>query len=319
MAPRKAEPEKAVEEEQPDLLQQQVEKEEPEKEEVIKVESAEEPEPQEQEDAAEALRKRLEEVTRSEELYRQRAEASDRAREEAIKTAREREAEASRFRQEAHQSQLAESTSAIAQSKAEADKAQADYESAVSIGDTKAQAEAQRRMLRAEAAVMRWEEIKGQIEERTKEVEAKPVKEEPQQGQLPQLAMDWIRAHPEYLQDQRKNAQLNFLHHEAIAAGHTAYTQPYIDWIEQELGLKRKPEERRQEAAPERQRTPVSAPVNREDAPSLGGTRSETSIVRLTAAQREAAKTAGIPEAEYAKQLKKIIDQKANGTFGGQQ
>jgi hypothetical protein len=60
----------------------------------------------------------------------------------------------------------------------------------------------------------------------------------------------------------------------------------------------------------------VSAPVSRETA-STGYNRDTPRTVRLSVAQREAARYAGISEREYAEQLLKLREEKANGRYGG--
>jgi hypothetical protein len=58
----------------------------------------------------------------------------------------------------------------------------------------------------------------------------------------------------------------------------------------------------------------VSAPVSRE-APSTPNNDRSSSQVKLTPAQREYAKIAGVSEKVYAEQLQKINKMKANGSY----
>ena len=67
---------------------------------------------------------------------------------------------------------------------------------------------------------------------------------------------------------------------------------------------------------PEERSSIVSAPVSR-DIPSSNGTR-QSGVVKLTPAQREAAKVAGITETEYAKQYARLLEEKANGNYRDQ-
>jgi hypothetical protein len=65
---------------------------------------------------------------------------------------------------------------------------------------------------------------------------------------------------------------------------------------------------------PQQRTSIVSAPVSR-DVPS-GTTPRKNGKITLTAEQRESARISGITEAEYAKQLEKYREMKANGTYG---
>ena len=68
----------------------------------------------------------------------------------------------------------------------------------------------------------------------------------------------------------------------------------------------------------EQQRTNiVSAPVSRE-VPSGGGTRQNGKIT-LTKEQQEAARISGVTETEYARNLVKMNEAKANGQYTGGQ
>ena len=60
----------------------------------------------------------------------------------------------------------------------------------------------------------------------------------------------------------------------------------------------------------------MSAPVTRQ-APGSSGN-SNSGRITLTLAQKEAAKTAGITEVEYAKGVQRLAQEKANGNYGGQ-
>jgi len=81
----------------------------------------------------------------------------------------------------------------------------------------------------------------------------------------------------------------------------------------------RQQQQEEQEERPQQnqQRTSiVSAPVSREGS-NTNGTRSTPSQIRLTTAQRDAAKSAGVTEKVYAEQLQKLNEMKANGSYTG--
>ena len=275
-----------------------------------------------EEDSALALQKQLDELKKSEEIQRNRAEQANLDRDEALRRAREREVEINRFQKEAETSQFDAISSGLTAANAEAEKAQLDIENAISIGDTRAQAEAYRKLARAETNIARLEDGKVAIESRRTEEAARPQQSTDPVGNsdLPDNAKTWLRDHPEYMSDRRKNARIQSLHYDVIDEGHRAFSTEYFQSLEEHLGMRNRPAPVVREEEPQQQtqqRTSiVSAPVSREAPTSTSGTRSPS---RLTVAQRDAAKTAGVTETEYAKQLQRLNEMKANGTYGDRQ
>lgn len=277
-----------------------------------------------EEDAALALQKQLEDLKKSEEIQRTQREQAIRERDEALKRAQEREIEASASRKEAEDSQFDAVSSALAAATAEAEKAQQDIESALNLGDTKAQAEAYRRLSRAETNVARLEDGKSEIEARRKEA----PKESPAASKtvdpldktsLPDAAKSWLRSHPDYLSDPRKNSKIQALHWDVIDEGHAPFSTAYFDSMEQHLGLREAPKRVEQEQPRTQERTNlVSAPVSRE-VPSGGQQRQQGGKINLTVEQQEFARIAGVTDAEYARNLKKLNEAKANGQYTGGQ
>lgn len=263
-------------------------------------------------DATDALQKQIEDLKKSEQIQRDRAEQMAREREEARREAERRATELDKFQKEASQSKLDAIGNAIAAAQAEADAAQRDITAAAEIGDFKAQSEAYRKLAKAEANLARLEDGKVALEEAAK---AEPVKEKPavsedpiERTNLPDTAKTWLRAHPDYLTDPRKNAKIQSLHWDIVDEGHAPFSDAYFESMEQHLGLRAKPDV---EVEPQERKPVVSAPVSRQVPNSQGQRR--TGEIRLTPAQREIAKMAGITEAEYAKQLQRLDEAKANG------
>ena len=295
----------------------------------IEVVPAEEPEVPVAEDPSLVLQKQIADLKRSEEIQRTRADNAARDRDVALQRANEREVEINRFRNEAQESQYDSVVSALSAANAEAEKAQLDIENALASGDFRAQAEATRRLTKAENNISKLEDGKYEIENRVRE--SKNVKAEPVQkvapndpvenSTLPPVAKNWLRAHPEYMNDPRKNTKLQALHWDVIDEGHEQFSPAYFESVERHLGLRESapvPVAVQQRQPDPQQRTSlVSAPVSRE-APTGSSTRT-ASQVRLTANQREAAKLSGITEAEYAKQLVKLEQMTRDGTYGGRQ
>lgn len=284
-------------------------------------------------DNSEELKRQLEALRRSETTARQQAQQAAQQRDAAIRYAQEREVALSRSQKDASDSRLEAIQNGMAAAEAEVEEAKRAFRSAAIEQDIDAQVAAQERMAEAKANLVNLTNGKAAMErgiaEEQERIKNQPPPQQQQQQQgdaldrtnLPQTAKNWLRSHPEYLTDSRKNAKIQSLHWDVLDEGHQPFTDKYYESLEVHLGLRAKP---RQEAAEEDEgdveqpvrKSVVSAPVSRE-APSSSGNRTP-GTVRLTASQREAAKMAGITEAEYAKQVVNLHQAKANGSYGGQ-
>ena len=273
-----------------------------------------------QEDASVLLQKQIEDLKKSEQIQRDRAEKAESERQQALVRAQERENQVAQFQKEAQSSQYDAISSALAAATAEAEKAQQDIENAIANGDARMQADAYRRLARAETNILRLEDGKTAIEAQAK---AAPVQQQQQPqidpfeariAQLPDMAKRWLRNHPDYLNDTRKNAKIQSLHWDVVDEGHEPFSTAYFESLEDHLGL-RGEQSVNQQQQPAQRSNIVSAPVSRE-VPTGGGNRS-TSKITLTAMQKEAAKMSGISETDYAKQLIKFNELKANGQYTG--
>jgi hypothetical protein len=123
----------------------------------------------------------------------------------------------------------------------------------------------------------------------------------------------WLRAHPDWASSQAKVTKLTGAHNLAVGDGIALDTPEYFAHVERTLGIgnndQRPPEQARTPINPpapaasqaaqvvQRRTAPPAAPPSRGD----GGGR----ILRLTAAQREAAKISGVSDEEYAKNIRK--------------
>ena len=309
------------------------------KEEVLEVESPEADDVVVQDSPADdpslALKKQIEELRKSEQLSREQAQQANRDREEALRRANERERENFQARRDIVGSRMDAINAGIAAAQAEAETAQRDLETAVSIGDTRAQAESYRKLARAEANLSKLEDGKLALEEERKlqEVERQaPAPVDPNDirallanSNLPELAKSWLVEHPDYLKIPRKNAKIQALHWDILDEGHQPFSPEYFNSMEIHLGMKKVEKKVEDDdddeddgaasAAEDRRKgTLVSAPVSRE-APA-GSRPTRPSQVRLTKAQTEAARMAGVTESEYAKQLIKLGEFKADGHYG---
>lgn len=237
-----------------------------------------------------------------EELQAKDAERDRRAREAAdAAAAARREAEAARkeaetARGEVVDSQLGTVTSGIAAAESEAAAAEAAYAAAMEAGNFAEAAKQQRRTARAEAEAVRLAEAKDDIERRKAEpkpekTEARPAKDDPMESFLKQFTAptaNWLREHPEWVTDQRKNAKLTAAHYDALEDGLAADSPEYFERVETLIGLRQEQKANGKangKTPPKRQSAPV-APVGRVNGESngLGGTE-----VRLSKAEAAAA------------------------------
>lgn len=184
-----------------------------------------------------------------------KAERDRKAREDAERRAADSARDAARLRQEATtaRSQVADSQldtikTALAAAKSEVDTAKRDIKLAGESGDYGALAEAQERLSTAAAQALRYDEAQADLEANKKvapkadaPIEAPRGPTDPVdayvQGRKPQTAQ-WLRSHPEYVTEPRKNLKLNAAHTDALAEGIEPDTDPYFEHVEKFLGLR---------------------------------------------------------------------------------
>lgn len=268
-----------------------------------------------------ALQQQIEDLKKAEAAARGEA---DRFQQEAEKERQQREREVMQSRQTAEQSQLEAIETALGAAEAEAKAAEEAIRMSIQSGDVEAQSAAYRRLAKAESNIGRLEDGRAELErhiEQAKEQakqKAEARKNDPIEAlDIPPKAKDWLRDHPDYATDQRKNIKLQALHWDALDEGHRPFSTEYFKFVEIGLGLREaeKPAEEVEVDRPGTRRTPVvSAPVSR-DNPG-GGTRPSPGRITLTAEEREHARASGVTDAEYAKQKARLMEAKANGHYG---
>ena len=267
------------------------------------------------------LKKRLEDLEKAERVARDALAARQRDLDDANRRAREAEERETKVRGEASSYEMDAVNNALAASQAESDAAQRDYEAALTNQDAKAQSDAQRRLSRAEARIVQFEDSKAILEDRAKRAQDAPKKEtrdplEAAIANLPDAAKTWLRTHSEYMTEPRKNAKIQSLHWDAIEAGNGAFTPSYFEWIEVQLGMRKAPKKEDDDVEDEpetrKERVITSAPVSRES-PSLRDGRPTNQRITLSPEQREAARFSGVSEIEYAKQLIRMNEMKKSG------
>lgn len=271
-------------------------------------------------EAAAELKKQIEALKRSEAEQRQLREQAEQERQQARQEAMARAAEIERFKGEINESRATVFDTGIAKETEAVEAAKRDLGAAHSSGDSEALITAYERLAEAKARLETLKNGKAAIEAEIKEAKSRTETKQTQPQDpldklnLPDIAKRWLRAHPEYLTDNRKNAKIQALHFDIIDEGHAPYSEAYFNSMETHLGMRKPPEKKEDNENEEERSSIVSAPVIRE-APGSGGQRG-SGVIKLTPAQREAAKMAGITETEYAKQLIKLRQEKDAGNYG---
>jgi len=147
---------------------------------------------------------------------------------------------------------------------------------------------------------------------------------------LPPRIQRWYRAHPEFLTDPEKAAQIQYCHHVARRETGEEMTEPYYDRMEQMLGLRQHtqsngngrtdvpkqnipPAAPRPSVPPQRMAGPaVSAPPSR-DVPSYSTGRSPRHRAPLTRDELEIAAASGMTAEQYQAQKERMLRMKAAG------
>lgn len=249
-----------------------------------------------EDEGVESLRTQFKSLEQRADDERKARERSDQEAQRAREDARLAQEEVAQARTEVVESQAAVIENAIAAAKAEADTAQRDYQAAYDTGDGAKMAESQRRMARAEAKLLRFDEAKEDIA--TRKAEPAPRREPQRQAdpfeqalsKVSPRAQTWFRDHPEYVTDQNKNLQAGAAHNMAVSKGFIPDSDAYFDYCEKFLGLKEEPKvDPQPERIPTKQRTAMpSAPVSRESPTPTNGNLGHGQIVLTPGEQRAA-------------------------------
>ncbi len=229
----------------------------------------------------------LQEQQRQEQQARQAAEmragqaqSAQREAEEAARTART----------EATDTRLTSIEQAIESAKNAADSATSEYTAALEAGDWKKASEAQRKLARAEAQGVQYEQNKTAWEQH----KAQPAPQraqpagDPVDAYISQVATqtpnsaNWLRNHRDWITDPKKNAKLTAAHWDAVGDGIAVDTPQYFTHVERMIGLdnadKPKSNGADKSGSPARRPAPPVASVT----PSSGGTSGGGAEVRLS-------------------------------------
>jgi hypothetical protein len=277
------------------------------------------------EDEINPLQKQLDELKKAETVAARQIEEVRRQNADYERQLRERDQEVTKSREETSQAQYDAILNALGAAQGEIESAKRDYKAAFTEQDPDKMADANERLARASERSSRLEDGKIAFEQRQEADKARVAarqQEKPAQvdhfetsiASLPDNAKTWLREHPEYIREPRKNAKIQALHWDILDEGHKEFSQAYFDSLETRLGLRQADEEADPPPQSARRNTPVSAPPTR-DVPSGSNGKRDGGRITLTPQQREAAKIAGVDEVTYAKGLQEVERRKQEGTY----
>lgn len=237
------------------------------------------------EPAVDELKSQVTELTEGREAERKRREAAE-------QEAQQLRREAEQAHQRATDSDLSTVLTAIESEQEKIDQAKRDIKLAKDAGDVDAETDAIDRLTTAKATFLRLDETKADAEARKK---APPKREAPSRDPVEAYVTGrtaptaaWIRQHPEYVTDARKNDKLTAAHYDAVAEGYSPDSKRYFDHVEKYLGMTQDDPNEASKPKPETKRA-ASAPVAPAAAVANGGTAPAANEVRLTAGEARSA------------------------------
>lgn len=226
-------------------------------------------------------------------------------RQAAEQRAREATQEAQTHRGSAQQAQHDAISRAIEATATQIDSAENEYAAALESGDFKAAAKAQTKIAQLAARRTQLEDGKTALEaQRNAPQPVQPSQEDALSRFSPRTA-NWLRAHPECVNDQKKQHLVASAHYKAVAQDLIPDSDAYFDFIEREMGYKQapaaaEPSPMSDAATTQRAAPAASAPPSR-SAPSPSGERAQSTRFRMTPKMVELAELAGLTPAEWAK------------------
>lgn len=236
---------------------------------------------------------------------REQLEREKAARIAAENHAREIAEHANRANTDAHDTNIHLVASAIDELKRQQNVLRQQKVEALAIGDYEKVAEIDEIVYESKTNLRELEGYKNKLETTPKpRVNGPPMDPvEAVASQLSRQSADWVRAHPEYVTDQRLFRKMTRAHEEAMDEGYKADTPDYFDFVETRLGIRGDDGDAMSEASAPTQRrsAPSAAPTSR----TAGSSSTSRNAIRLTAAQKEAAEISGMTEAEYMEQVRR--------------
>lgn len=195
----------------------------------------------------------------------------------------------------------------LAAAQSERDSAMTAFKSAFEAGDANGMATAQSKIGRAEAKILSFESGAAEIAERAETEKTQQPRQERQQNVDINTAIDmaanllpaektWLKAHPDAFMPGPRNNELSVGYERAMKQGLVRGTESYFDYLEEFMGYA-KPDTNDRSIS-------VQAPPSRNERGGDG--RPSNNRITLSPEQREIAKSLGVSEIEYAKNVVKF-------------
>lgn len=246
------------------------------------------------------------------------------ARDEAVRRANEHAKVANTAAAQVEDTNMQLVETAIETMTGNLDNLKARYREALSSQDYDAAADIQLEMTTGATKLIQLQAGKAAMEDEKKN--PKRVVEDPRRGDpvealaqtLTPLSAAWVRAHPQFVTNERLNRKMIRAHEDAIDEGCPPDSKEYFTFVENRLGVTSTPAKRGDDeddgdalsaaAATKKKRDGEETPPAALPVGQGGGTKKGN--VRLNADQKEMAKNMGMTEEEYANSLR---DLKAEG------
>jgi len=261
---------------------------------------ADKPKPKEPEqvDGAKVLQEQLEASQRAQVEANARAERAEREATEARRLAAEAEKRNSSLESDVI-------SGGLSAAQAERDAAKLAFETAGEAGDYKAMADAQERIARAAAKILSFEAGAAEIAERPKteavqrqerQAPADPIAAVDANPNLFPAEKEWLKAHPDAVTDYKRNTELGVGYERAVKQGLVRGTPAYFAFLNEFMGYEKAASNDDNDGSRD-----VSAPVSRNERDGNG--RPSQNRITLSPEQREIARSMGVTDIEYARQV----------------
>lgn len=256
---------------------------------------------------AEVLRKQLEDLKAADKAKDERLAQIQRDAEEARRQAHQTETELRQARTASVTQEEANIQSTLQAAQDAMAAAEAELERAGENGDFKAMAKAQAKIGRVAADIRNLEIAAADVAQRKEEESKRPEPQKPTQQVDPMAAIDanpnllpaekdWLKAHPDSILDKKRNNELGVGYERAVAKGLVRGTPQYFAYLEEFMGYAKPAGDTTTD-----RETQVQAPPSRQERGGDG--RPSPNRITLTPEQRELARSLGISDIEYAKQV----------------
>lgn len=229
------------------------------------------------------------------EALRKRTESAETRAAQAERVARDAVTRAEQVSTVSAEAQYDSVVAGLDAAQSDLERLQRDAATAAETGDFHAQAKANAEIGKLGYRIGRLEEAKADMEARRES--GKQERTQPRQEQLDPVeafartrtaaSAEWIRAHPDYVTDVRKNTKLSAAHFDAEDKGLTVDTPEYFEHIEQYVGLKQPTADAPQKQQQQQKKTPARpavAPVGHRAGSNGNGTVRRVELTRSEAA-----------------------------------